>query len=336
MSDRIARPGPRNLITDVDGILVGNAGDAAVRSGVTVVLPDSRCVGAVDVRGGAPGTRDTDALDPTCLVDAVDAVVLSGGSAFGLDAAGGVMASLARQGRGYQVADAVVPIVPAAILFDLANGGDKNWVEEPPYRDLGRAALSCAGAGFELGNAGAGLGASAGHLKGGLGSASVVTDEGLQVGALVAVNAVGSPVIPGTRALWAAMYEQQNEMGSPVRELPSGDLRLDASVQGFPGQNTTIGVIATNAALEKSQAQRVAIMAHDGYARAIRPIHTPFDGDTVFVLATGTKVADVGPEQLGAIGALAADCMTRAIGRAMVAARTLGDMISYSEWSDHG
>jgi len=336
MSDRIARPGPRNLITDVDGILVGNAGDEAVRSGTTVVLPETRCVGAVDVRGGAPGTRDTDALDATCLVDAIDAVVLSGGSAFGLDAAGSVMAALAGQGRGFQVADAVVPIVPAAILFDLANGGEKNWGEEPPYRNLGRAALSNAAPDFELGNAGAGLGAAAGHLKGGLGSASVVTDDGLQVGALVAVNAVGSTVIPGTKALWAAMYEQENEMGSPVRELPSGDLRLDASVKGFPGQNTTIGVIATNVALHKSQAQRVAIMAHDGYARAIRPVHTPFDGDTVFVLATGRQAGVVAPDRLGAIGALAADCMTRAIGRAMVAADTLGDMISYGDWARQG
>ena len=336
MPDRIARPGPRNLITDVDGILVGNAQDETVRSGTTVVLPEARCVGAVDVRGGAPGTRDTDALDSTCLVDAVDAVVLSGGSAFGLDAAGGVMATLASRGRGYQVGDAVVPIVPAAILFDLANGGDKNWGEEPPYRTLGRTALSNAAASFDLGNVGAGLGASAGHLKGGLGSASVVTEDGLQIGALVAVNAVGSPVIPGTRALWAAMYEQQNEMGSPVRELPSGDFSLDASVEGFPGQNTTIGIIATNAALQKSQAQRVAIMAHDGYARAIRPIHTPFDGDTVFVLATGRQAGEVGPEQLGAIGALAADCMTRAIGRAMVATESLGDMISYRDWVKGG
>ena len=143
-------------------------------------------------------------------------------------------------------------------------------------------------------------------------------------------------MIPGTKALWAAMYEQENEMGSPVRELPSGDLRLDASVKGFPGQNTTIGVIATNVALHKSQAQRVAIMAHDGYARAIRPVHTPFDGDTVFVLATGRQAGVVAPDRLGAIGALAADCMTRAIGRAMVAADTLGDMISYGDWARQG
>ncbi len=181
-----------------------------------------------------------------------------------------------------------MPIVSGAILFDLAKGGDKDWGPASPYRSLGRDAMTCADVEFRLGNVSAGLGASAGHLKGGLGSASAVTDDAMQVGALVAVNAVGSTVIPGTRTLWSAMYEQQNEMGSPVRELPPGDLKLGADVKGFPRGNTTIAVVATNAVLHKNEVQRVAIMAHDGYAHAIRSVHTPFDGDTIFALATGT------------------------------------------------
>ncbi|MBT6511764.1 MAG: peptidase T4, partial [Rhodospirillaceae bacterium] len=221
---------------------------------------------------------------------------------------------------------------PGAILFDLANGGDKTWGEFPPYWDLGRQAVAAAAKEFALGNAGAGLGATAGHLKGGLGSASVVTADGLQVGALVAVNAVGSPVVPGTRTLWSALYEQNGEMGSPPRTLPDGDIALDGLIKGFPGGNTTIGVIATNATLDGAQARRVAIMAHDGLARAIRPIHTPFDGDTIFCLATGTDGDAVNPEGLGAIGTLAADCMTRAVGRAMVEAESLDDLVCYRDW----
>ncbi|MBN34891.1 MAG: peptidase T4 [Rhodospirillaceae bacterium] len=336
MAEHAVRPGPNNLVTDVEGILVGHAEDLGARSGTTVVLPEPRCVAAVDVRGGAPGTRDTHALDPTCLVDHVDAVVLSGGSAFGLDAAGGVMSWLTAQGRGFRVGEAVVPIVPAAILFDLANGGDKTWGELPPYRDLGRRAVAAAGKTFDLGNIGAGLGAKAGHLKGGLGSASSVSDDGLQVGVLVAVNAVGSAVIPGTATLWSAPYEQTDEMGSAPRDLPDGDLPLDAVVGGFPGENTTVAVVATNATLDKAQAQRVAIMAHDGLARAIRPIHTPFDGDTVFSLATARDAREIGSGRLAVIGGLAADCLTRAVGRAMVAAKSLGDMKSYGDWRvDH-
>jgi len=333
MTDRSVGPGPRNLITDVDGIRVGHAEDHEVRTGTTVILPEPRCMAAVDVRGGAPGTRDTDALDSTCLVDRVDAIVLSGGSAFGLDAAGGVMGWLAENKRGFHVADAVVPIVPAAILFDLANGGDKDWGISPPYSDLGRKAVASAGDAFALGNVGAGLGARAGHLKGGLGSASAVTADGLQVGALVAVNAVGSPVIPGTRCLWARLFEQNGEMGAPLFEAPVSDLAFDASVIGFPGENTTIAAVATNLTLDKAQARRIAIMAHDGLARAIRPIHTPFDGDTVFCLATGHDQRNVTPERLGGAGALAADCLTRAVGRAMVAAETLGELPCYRDWS---
>ncbi len=199
------RPGPRNLITDIDGIRVGNAEDHDAWTGVTVVLPTEPAVAAVDVRGGAPGTSETDALDPTCLIDAVHAVVLSGGSVFGLDAAVAVAAELGARGIGFAVRSARVPIVPSAILFDLLNGGIKNWGAEPPYRALARAALAAAeaagGSGdFALGNSGAGAGAKAGRLKGGLGSVSTVRDDGLQIGALIAVNPLGSVVMPGSAA----------------------------------------------------------------------------------------------------------------------------------------
>lgn len=330
-------PGARNLITDVDGILVGQAHDCGAASGVTVVLPRHRCTAAADVRGGAPGTREIDALDPTCLVDAVDAVVLSGGSAFGLDAAGGVMAWLAARGRGYAIRDVVVPIVPAAILFDLLNGGNKTWGEMPPYRELGRQAAEAAGETFTLGNAGAGYGAQAGTLgsclKGGLGSASIVTEDGLQVGALVAVNAVGSPVIPGTTTLWAWPFERNGEMGG---QTPPGaiDLSRDTgALESEAGENTTIGVVATNATLDKAQARRVAIMAQDGYARALRPVHTPFDGDTVFALATGARPGPVDADILARVGALAADCMARAVGRAIWEAESLLVMTSFRDWA---
>lgn len=332
----VIRPGPRNLLSDVDGIRVGNAGDMAVRSGVTVVLPDRPAVAAVDVRGGGPGTRETDALDPASLVEAVDAVVLSGGSAFGLDAAQGAMAWLAARGRGFRVAGSVVPIVPCAILFDLANGGDKGWGDDPPYRALGAAACGAAGLDFTLGNAGAGLGAKAGELKGGLGSASFVTGDGLQVAALVAANPVGHVVMPGSATFWAWGLEAGGELGGqapPSGPVPPGaGLELPSLLAGA-GANTTIGVVATNARLTKAEAKRIAIMAHDGYARAIRPVHTPFDGDTVFVLSTGT--ADLREEAratlLFRLGSLAADCVARAVARGVYEARTLGGRVSYRD-----
>lgn len=328
----MARPGPLNLITDIAGLKVGNAEDHAVRTGVTIVLPGERVVCAADVRGGAPGTRETDALDPSCLVGEVDAVVLSGGSAFGLDTASGVMSWLASVGRGFRVADALVPIVPAAILFDLLNEGDKNWGESPPYRDLGIAAARKAGRDFKLGNAGAGLGSSAGDIKGGLGSASAVGEDGLMVGALVAVNAIGSGVIPGTKTLWAWPFEQAGEMGGQTPPVLHGDMPMAESMAGSPAENTTIGVVATNAKLTKAQAERVAIMAHDGYARSLRPVHTPFDGDTVFSLATADWGPDsVDPNLVARIGSLAADCMARAVGRALWHAETLGPYKSYRD-----
>src|SRR5580704_12999952 len=212
-----AAPGPRNLITDVAGLRVGQAQDDAARSGVTVIVADGRAVCAVDVRGGAPGTRETDVLAPENLVDAADAVVLAGGSVYGLAAADGVTAALGAAGSGYRMSPApgvpVSPIVPAAILYDLGNGGAKDWGEAPPYRELGVAALRSAGVQFALGTAGAGAGAMAGRLKGGLGSASAVTEDGFTVGAIVAVNSFGSVVAPGGRTFWAAPYEIAGEFG---------------------------------------------------------------------------------------------------------------------------
>jgi L-aminopeptidase/D-esterase-like protein len=326
------RPGPANLITDVEGICVGNAQDPRVRTGVTVVLPEAPAVAAVDVRGGAPGTRETDALSPTCLVEAVDAVVLSGGSAFGLEAAAGVTNWLAARGRGFRVGTAVVPIVPSAILFDLLNGGDKGWGETPPYAALGRAAAAAAGADFALGTVGAGYGARAGGLKGGLGSASSVASDGLQVGAIVAVNSHGNTTMPDSSCFWGWALARGDEAGiqHPPPAPPSSE--EPESPAGLVGGNTTIGVVATNARLSKAQAQRVAIMAQDGLARAIRPLHTPYDGDTIFVLATGRwTLPQPGDHALMRLGAAAADCMTRAAMRGVYLAESLGEMTSYRD-----
>ena len=332
-------PGARNLITDVAGIRIGNAADAARVTGVTVVIADHPMVAAVDVRGGAPGTRETDALDPVSLVDTVDAVVLSGGSAFGLEAASAAMTWLAAQGRGFPVGAARVPIVPAAILFDLLNGGDKAWGDAPPYAALARAACTAAATSFALGNAGAGYGAQAGTLKGGLGSVSAVTEDGLAVGALVAVNARGETVMPGERCFWAWPFERNGELGGqrpPQRALPPESDPLPAKGPGLAG-STTIGVVATNAALTRAEARRLAIMAQDGYARAIRPVHTPFDGDTVFVLASGAAaLAEPRPLALARLGAIAADAMARAVARGVFAAETLGAMVSYRDWLARG
>jgi L-aminopeptidase/D-esterase-like protein len=319
---RAAAPGPLNLITDVAGLRVGQAEDARLRSGVTVILADDRAVCACDVRGGAPGTRETDALAPENLVDEADAVVLAGGSVYGLAAADGVTAALGAAARGYRLATAagvpVSPIVPAAILYDLANAGDKAWGESPPYRELGLAAVRAAGARFELGTAGAGYGAMAGRLKGGLGSASVISADGYTVGALAAVNSFGSVIAPGGRGFWAAPYEIDGEFGG----LGSGSLAAAPDdwglAKGTPAgrENTTIACVATDAALTPAEAKRLAIMAQDGLARAIRPAHTPFDGDVVFALATDRRPL---PERrlamVARLGALAADCLARAIAR---------------------
>jgi L-aminopeptidase/D-esterase-like protein len=332
------RPGPHNLVTDVVGIAVGQAEDRRAWTGVTVLLPDRRAVAAVDVRGGGPGTRETDLLDPACLVQEVDAIVLSGGSVFGLDAASGVVAWLAARGRGLPVNGTVVPIVPAAVLFDLANGGDKGWGETPPYRALGLAACAEAGGALALGNAGAGYGAKAADLKGGVGSVSAVdAATGLTVGALVAANPRGSVVIPGHAAFWAWMLERDGEFGD--RTPPDGPMSaiLDALPAGsdpapdaVAGANTTLAIVAVDADLTKAEARRLAIMAQDGIARAIRPSHTPFDGDTVFALATAARpLPEPRANSLARLGAMAADAVARAIARGVFEAETLGTKRGY-------
>lgn len=324
------KTGKKNCITDVPGILVGNAGDEMVRSGVTVIRPEEPAVAAVDVRGGGPGTRETEALNPDCLVDFIHAVVLSGGSAYGLESASGVMACLADQKIGFELGGAIIPIVPAAILFDLLNGGDKNWGAHPPYRDLGFEAAANVTDQLTLGNIGAGLGASAGDLKGGLGSASVVYGENsITVGAIAAVNSMGSVTMPGSPVMWAFPYERNNELGGqPVLEMQT-PIDPDFGFELPVGTHTTLITIATDAILTKPQARRVAIMAHDGMARAIRPIHSPFDGDTVFVLSTGKKELSDPAVGLARLGMLAADCTARAIARGVFEAERLGDMEGY-------
>ena len=312
------KPGPRNLVTDVEGFLVGNAEDAALKSGVTVLTAEEPFTAAVHVMGGAPGTRETDLLAPDRLVQQVDALVLSGGSAFGLDAASGVADALAAAGRGFAVGAARVPVVPAAILFDLLNGGDKDWTENP-YRELGRRALGSAGRDFALGTAGAGAGATTATLKGGLGSASLELGNGVSVGALVAANPVGSVTVPGGRRFWAAPFEMGDEFGGegPGEEPPAVEATFLGKHSGLaPGANTTIAVVATNARLTQAQAQRMAIAAHDGIARAVVPSHTPFDGDLVFAAASGAGPAlPVGDPGLLAIGHAASLCLARAIAR---------------------
>ncbi len=331
--------GPRNLITDVDGIKVGQAEDVAACTGVTVILPDAPVTAAVNVMGGAPGTRETDALDPTRLLGGVtDAVTLSGGSVYGLDAASGVTAWMGARGHGFEIAgaDLRAPIVPGAILFDLSNGGNKAWGEEPPYRRLGAEAAAAASDTFDLGNAGAGFGARAGSIKGGTGSASLVSPDGLQIGALMAVNSYGSAIVPGSNAFWAAPFERDGEFGNVAPTALATDTEwLEGTKAGNPGlrQNTTIGIVATNADLTAAECNRVAVMAHDGLARALRPAHAPVDGDVIFVIATGAHALDeeMRVRHLSEIGTYAGDCVARAIARGVYEADTLGDMIGYKD-----
>jgi L-aminopeptidase/D-esterase-like protein len=327
-----ARPGPENLITDISGVLVGNAHDSGAMTGVTVIRTPGRAVAACAVAGGGPGTRETDALGPDTLVDAVDAIVLSGGSVYGLAAADGVCAVLGAERQGFQLlpnpAVPVSPIVPAAILYDLANEGSKAWGETPPYRALGISALRAASTRFELGRAGAGFGARAGQERGGLGSASVITQDGLAVGAIAAVNSHGAVRMPGTDAYWAWPYEQDNEFGGA---RPPADFTLDLDDWGGsktnPGAsagrtNTTIACVATNIALTPPEAQRVAKMALAGLARAIRPVFAPFDGDVVFCLSTSEiHRPDPRPILIARLGELAASSLARAVARGVHAAR---------------
>jgi D-aminopeptidase len=328
-SESMAR---RNLITDVAGVRVGNADDARLASGTTAIVFDEPAVVAVDVRGGAPGTRETDLLDAHRTVERIDAVVLSGGSAFGLDAPSGVQAWLREHGRGFAIGDIRIPIVSGAVLFDMLNGGDKSWGRFPPYRDLGHAAAAAADVTFALGTAGAGFGATTINLKGGLGSASAVTRDGHTVGALVAVNACGNVNVGSSPHFWAAPFEENAEfgaLGSPATVPASA---LTPICKGRPGENTTIAIVATDAALSKAQAKQFAVMAQDGLARAIYPAHTTLDGDTVFAAATGWRPLGDVVNELAELGAIAANTLARAVARGVFEARALPGGIA--SWQD--
>jgi L-aminopeptidase/D-esterase-like protein len=329
------KTGPRNLITDVAGLAVGNAADARLKSGVTAVVCEEPTVASYQILGGAPGTRETDLLEPHNSVPAINAVVLSGGSAFGLDAASGVQAAMRERGIGFEMGGHRIPIVPTAILFDLRNGGDKDWGRFPPYRELGYKAAQAAGCDFPLGTVGAGTGALSAGLKGGLGSASTVLDNGVTIGALAAVNPTGSVTVGRGRHFWAAPFEIGNEFGGLGYPSPMPDsarkILLKFRDKKATG-NTTIAVIATDAVLTKAEAKRLAIAAHDGFARAIWPTHTPADGDLVFALATGRRGKTV--ELDGAIDlyAAAGATMARAIARGVHAATAAeGDL--FPVWS---
>jgi L-aminopeptidase/D-esterase-like protein len=327
----------KNLLTDIKGVRVGHADDKALASGVTALVFDSPSVAAIDVRGGGPGTREDALLDPVSMVEKIDAIALSGGSAFGLEAGGGVQAWLAEQGRGFRIREAVIPIVPGAICFDLLNGGDKKWGRFAPYRDLGYAAAAAADTNFALGSVGAGLGATSANLKGGLGSASAITESGVLVGAVAVVNAVGSTTVGDGPWFWAAPFEIGGEYGG--RGLPASftpdmlAMRLKGAPAATPVENTTLAVVVTDAVLTKPQAKRLAMIAQTGFARAIYPVHAPLDGDVVFAVATGEKTIDpvVGLTELGMV---AANVVARAIARGVFAATALPFAGALPAWKD--
>lgn len=330
----MTKTGKHNSIIDIEGILVGHFTDRKAASGATVVLCPQGATGGVDVRGSAPGTRETDLLQPMNLVEKIQAVVLTGGSVYGLAAADGVVRWLAKRGWGFPLDGGhVAPIVPAAALFDLGRG--KDFV--PPIGpEWGARACDSAGdAPFPLGTLGAGTGAKAGSIKGGLGTASTVLGSGLTVAALVAVNSLGSVIDPATGRPWEIRQEVKGEFGEEGRRA----VRLPQLPEAFPVGNTTLGIIATDGTLTKAQAQKIAQMAHDGMARAIRPAHTMFDGDTIFCLATGKRSLPDTPGFFGApqaqalndLGGAAADCLSRAIIRGVLEATSLGGMRAFRD-----
>jgi L-aminopeptidase/D-esterase-like protein len=327
----------KNLLTDIAGVRVGHADDAALASGVTAVIFDKPAVAAIDVRGGGPGTREGALLDVANTVERIDAIALSGGSAFGLEAGGGVQAWLAEQGRGFAVRGAVIPIVPGAIMFDLLNGGDKAWGRFAPYRELGYAAAAAAAANFALGSVGAGFGATTANFKGGLGSASAATPGGIRVAALAVVNAVGSVTVGDGPWFWAAPFEIAGEFGG--RGLPPSftpemlAMRIKGGATATPVENTTLAVVVTDAELTKPQAKRLAMIAQTGFARAIYPVHAPLDGDVLFAAATGERPVDplVGITELGMV---AANVVARAIARGVHAATALPFEDALPAWKD--
>ncbi len=317
------KPGTRNAITDIAGLRVGQASDSKLKSGVTALICDVENTASVHTMGGAPGSRETDLLQPENTVQSVDALVLSGGSAFGLDAATGVQNALREQGKGFAILDLNIPIVPTAILFDLANGGDKSWGKVNPYNELGYQAAVNASQEFDLGSVGAGLGALIGGpgmgLKGGVGTASTVMENGITVGALVAVNALGATTVGDGKHFWASPFEHDSEFGglgpAQVPCAESRAIRIKYRDRQSKGANTTIGVIATDALLTKGECKRLAIAAHDGFARAIWPAHTPLDGDLIFSVTTGASEIKPSMDQLIDLSAMTASTMARAIAR---------------------
>ena len=327
----------KNLLTDIKGVRVGHADDKALASGVTAVVFDTPSVSAIDVRGGGPGTREDALLDPVSMVEKIDAIALSGGSAFGLEAGGGVQAWLAERGRGFQIREALIPIVPGAICFDLLNGGDKKWGRFAPYRDLGYAAAAAADTKFALGSVGAGLGATSANLKGGLGSASAMTKSGVIVGAVAVVNAVGSTTVGDRPWFWASPFEIGDEYGGrglPLSFTPEMlAMRLKGGGAATAVENTTLAVVVTDAVLTKPQAKRLAMIAQTGFARAIYPVNAPLDGDVVFAAATGEKTIDpvVGLTELGMV---AANVVARAIARGVFAATALPFPGALPAWKD--
>jgi D-aminopeptidase len=327
----------KNLLTDISGVRVGHADDARLASGVTAILFDQPAVAAIDIRGGGPGVRDDALLDPVNTVERIDAITLSGGSAFGLDAGGGVQAWLAEQGRGFAVGEARVPIVPGAVVFDLLNGGDKAWGRFAPYRELGYQAAAAAGAEFRLGSVGAGLGTTTATLKGGLGSASAITAGAITVAALAVVNAVGSVTVGDGPWFWAAPFEVGSEFGGRGLPAPFTPDMLAMRIKGGSAatamENTSLAVVVTDAVLSKAQAKRLAMVAQTGMARAIYPVHAPLDGDVVFAAATGQKPIDplFGITELGMV---AANTVARAIARGVHAATALPFPGALPAWSD--
>jgi L-aminopeptidase/D-esterase-like protein len=324
----------RNLITDVPGVKVGHAEDAKLGSGSTAIIFDEPAVASIDVRGGGPGTRETALLDPAQTVEGIDAITLSGGSAFGLDAASGVQAWLKEQGRGFAIRSARVPIVPGAVLFDLLSGGDKDWGRFSPYRELGYAAAAAASADFALGSVGAGTGATTVNYKGGTGSASARTAEGHVVGAIAAVNAVGSVVIDRGPHFWAAPFELNGEFGARGWPKSFPAAAFETTIKGGPGENTTLVVVATDAILTKGQAKRLAVMAQSGLSRAIYPVHTPLDGDVVFAASTGRRPPADPLFGLTTLGTIAANVVARAIARAVFAATAFDFPGALPSWKD--
>lgn len=315
----------QNLITDVAGVLVGHAEDMQLASGVTVAVFEQPAVASVAVVGGAAAARDTQCLAPSAAVAGVDAIVLSGGSGFGLDAPSGVQALLRDQGRGFPVGPARVPIVPGAVCFDLNNGGDKSWGRYPPYRELGYSAAAAARAGaFRLGTAGGGFGATTADFKGGVGSASGRCGSGAIVGALAVVNAIGSAVIGGGPWFWAAPFEVGNEFGGAGMPSDRGAFAGAPAAKGRPVMGTTIALVATDARLDKAQCERLAFAAQGGLAKALGISHARMDGDLVFAAATGRIDIGNDPWALGELGAVGANVLARAIARGVYEAHTPG------------